>query len=1476
MKTLPLIVLMLLVLLSMLSPHTQAAIKPPIARAGADLTVNEQTTVTLDGATSSAPNSSISRYQWTQSAGKPVVTLTNATTASATFTAPPTVKATKLSFKLTITDSNGKLASDTVVVTVKPVNTAPIADAGTDRYYGKGVAAKLDGSHSQDSDGSIKQYLWQQTAGPRVKLTAAKSAAATFTTPSRLTAPVALVFKLTVTDNEKAKASDTCTLNIKLVNAAPNANAGSDSSVKAQATVTLDGSLSADTDGTIASYVWTQTAGASVTLSNPTSAKPSFTAPTVTANTDLSFQLTVTDNDGTTASDTVTVQVKPTFAPTANAGDDQTVKEQATVTLDGSLSQDPDGSIARYEWTQTAGASVSLSNPATAKPSFSAPTVTEASAFSFKLTVTDNDGKTADDTVTITVLPNQAPTKPQLIGVSSTSGDSITAEWLPAQDDLTSHANLLYALHISDIQGFAPSTSTEQTRQKGIVNATINTLQPGTLYYVKLTATDAQGLQAWSNELSITTASVIAHTTPATVQIQQASQAPQVTDTSVTYTNSAAPKVGDIIASAEGRSYFRKVIGVQKQGDQVLANTADASLNEVFDSLEINTTIKLDAIPNTVQAAKGLAKKTISSASPLGNSQTSLAWRQTGLTITDPNPRMGRAPAMQAAPVAAAANISINNDQQTVKGRYVDVTGRAFLGFSPGELGKIDLSAHIARPKTDFFNNNVPLQICAIKFVGLSHKDAAKRAIIAQDQAAGDGLQIGTTLTRDVEQSATLTSVWQVQEKYVHDGGLPYTASFQVIVDEKADGCAGTLSNAWAESQTIDIPIYITMGNLPSNETKSLTYSQDFTVISRNTFSAQPKFEIAARIEYAQLQQATLAVTADLEFVQDLQIVANGTGKLDQTLDLLAPRKFVKVFVAGGIPVVVSGEFAITLRVQGRATGKLNLGETLKYAFPNARFGLQYQNGEWREINEFNPDYQFTVTGAGEAGADLTLTLIPDLKIHFYDAASGRMMLLPYLYTKANIHGQFQFQDTNGNFLTDLDYWFTDLQGGGGLDLKLYAGLHIFDYNIATYPKHITINDTDQFKCLTIIGKSGLGSGCAADNGIPIASIPELTVASEPRKRPPAEQNSCALSIKGSYNNVANPFKKLFGIGPDAFISFANWNDPKIVSDSPGASILKNPGSDGQYWLHYREPGSYEVRLHGYSTLGWAINQVAQPQPFMVTLTDQDQDGMVDQWETLWGVAAPDADPDMDGATNLQEYRACTVPVLALGRLNDTGITGCGVYRADNQYFSGDNNINCNGPVPENATVPPGQDALYGRDVTDYDNTDGHAGFSFTKLDANGNPLTAVAAQWRCVQDNVTGLVWQIKTNDGGLHDQSRQYSWYEPDNSRNGGFVGYENCTNGICNTHAYVQAVNAEGYCGHQDWRLPTRQELLGIVNYDRFNPAIDTRYFPDVQNGNRLFWSSSPNADFSYYAWYVDFGYGSSFSDDKYDDYYVRLVR
>lgn len=92
--------------------------------------------------------------------------------------------------------------------------------------------------------------------------------------------------------------------------------------------------------------------------------------------------------------------------PTVNAGADQAVQEGATVSLSATAS-DPDGSIATYRWAQTGGPGVVLAGPDSAQASFTAPQVAAATVLTFTLTVTDNKGATAADSVGVTT--NDSP-----------------------------------------------------------------------------------------------------------------------------------------------------------------------------------------------------------------------------------------------------------------------------------------------------------------------------------------------------------------------------------------------------------------------------------------------------------------------------------------------------------------------------------------------------------------------------------------------------------------------------------------------------------------------------------------------------------------------------------------------------------------------------------------------------------------------------------------------------------------------------------------------------------------------------------------------------------------------------------------------------------------------------------------------------------------------------------------------------------
>ncbi len=218
---------------------------------------------------------------------------------------------------------------------------------------------------------------------------------------------------------------------------------------------------------------------------------------------------------------------------------------------------------------------------------------------------------------------------------------------------------------------------------------------------------------------------------------------------------------------------------------------------------------------------------------------------------------------------------------------------------------------------------------------------------------------------------------------------------------------------------------------------------------------------------------------------------------------------------------------------------------------------------------------------------------------------------------------------------------------------------------------------------------------------------------------------------------------------------------------------------------------------------------------------------------------------------------------IAWQPINDTGIIACS---------NASSNVFC--PVKDH----PGQDAQFGRDVKYKDYSNGHAGFNFTKVSSTGALLSPFAVRWNCVKDNVTGLFWEVKTDDGRLHDKDWTYTWYEPNVGKNGGSVGTKaggSCgKTSVCDTAGYVKAVNIAGWCAQKDWRLPTVEELAGIASLDRLNPTIDSNFFPYTQS--TAYWSSSPYAVNGSLAWYVYFYHGYACAGFKSSGYYVRLVR
>jgi hypothetical protein len=185
------------------------------------------------------------------------------------------------------------------------------------------------------------------------------------------------------------------------------------------------------------------------------------------------------------------------------------------------------------------------------------------------------------------------------------------------------------------------------------------------------------------------------------------------------------------------------------------------------------------------------------------------------------------------------------------------------------------------------------------------------------------------------------------------------------------------------------------------------------------------------------------------------------------------------------------------------------------------------------------------------------------------------------------------------------------------------------------------------------------------------------------------------------------------------------------------------------------------------------------------------------------------------------------LPCVALsGTLPDTGQIKC---------YDEDSEITCPSPG----------EPFYGQDGQ-HDTSPQ----SYTKLDENGDDLPDTATEWVMVKDNVTGLIWEVKTEDN----KNFTYFWSAP---------------------QSFITVLNSSQFGGYSDWRLPSIKELMLIVNRGTY-PKINTSYFPNTIPD--WYWASPIHPQIPYYAWVVYFNDsgGVTYGHTSSDSGYVRAVR
>ncbi len=183
---------------------------------------------------------------------------------------------------------------------------------------------------------------------------------------------------------------------------------------------------------------------------------------------------------------------------------------------------------------------------------------------------------------------------------------------------------------------------------------------------------------------------------------------------------------------------------------------------------------------------------------------------------------------------------------------------------------------------------------------------------------------------------------------------------------------------------------------------------------------------------------------------------------------------------------------------------------------------------------------------------------------------------------------------------------------------------------------------------------------------------------------------------------------------------------------------------------------------------------------------------------------------------------------MALQPFPDTGQTKCYGMGWDTGVIS----------CPQPGKPLYGQDAQYPRLPR-----------SYTKLGMNGAELSDSAlhvddgGQWIMTRDNVTGLIWEVKTNVSRVDIYTRRDA------------------------INVFITDINALNFGGFSDWRMPSRQELVSLVDIGRSDPAINLKWFPKTVSGG--YWTAT--------GWRVAFSIGDTKRHPgSFTRYYVRAVR
>lgn len=1109
----------------------------------------------------------------------------------------------------------------------------------------------------------------------------------------------------------------------------------------------------------------------------------------------------------------------------------------------------------------------------------------------------------------------EAPRPPQILSVNSFSPERIQLTWLPATDNSSNADDLVYAVHASATENFSPSSANLQRQITGETTTDLDGLQTATTYFIKIIAIDEAGNRsAASDQASRSTAAK-----PMRLKSQPFSSAeslnlpaPSVDADGTTYRyansgNSQLPAVDSLLfgLDATGGGYLRRILTVTENGAEIIVTTGDASLSEIIDEGELNMAVTLRDIEGTA-AALGSSSPTIPAIARRGSgeSESKLVLNDGLIVIEQKNLALPSGNQQRLSSIAARSNPSL---QQKIQAKSFTTEA----GDSKITLGAtIDFEPTI---ETDFDYSLV---------TGLTRALVVASGTMTLDGILG--LEYGAEETKVFDKD--LTSITFVQT-YAIPTAPPIPVYQEITLTLKAQFDV-KVSGAVTASTELDSAVNASFGMKYENGAwqligeKSVDNSMTFSFGTKGGVEARVRVYPEMRVRFYTVASGYFSLEPYIFARSAVEVGLRGSSDTDEILQLYN----LTDFSAGlGLAANAFADIKVFSKEIARTPeeGKHNLFE-LEYKL------LSIPKLDWQpsspvggpSIHVAGPSVEIFAKVddfISEISTSLDNRFVPESIFWHAYPSSGIITRHP--------SDPYRVSFTPGEEGIVYEIYFggySELLGELGQQYTMVK-IDMKDDDLDGMP-----NDWEKFYGLNPLLLADAADDLDSDF---LSNVDEYRQATRP-------------NIKDSdMDDMWDGWEVLYGLDPllndaaldpddDKKTNLTEFNfdiinralrpdnadtDGDLLDDGWEIDFETNPlvfsandDPDNDSLTNLEE---YQQNTH--PNLRDADNDGLEDPQELAAGTDpfnedSDKDGMWDGWEVLYEFDPlqndADGDPDEDGLTNYQEFINGSNPRLSDSdppgptpgtsttvNLNDTGAELC----SDGSFTTLDA-VTTDCPI----AAYPRQDADEGRDsyaARLVKRGGGASGFDFTKLDASGTPLVDQALDyasqpWECVQDNVTGLTWEVKKPsleityppEVGFRNEDLEWNWYDPDPATNGGHEGSmdggtcSGVTDGSCvirgDSAAYAEEANRIQLCGYDNWRLPTLNEALSIVSVNNYN--VD--YFPIAP----LSWTWTSitykdtryvsEADANIYAFIFKNDGSINFGEKDTGAYQVRLVR